>query len=247
LNKRKTVLITGGTRGIGRGVVTKLVTNGWNVAFTYRSDQTIAQNLIDSLVKKMAEDQTIKAYPFDLSDTTAVNGLPVKVFEDFGGLNALINNAGLTDDGSFLSMDRVRWQRILSANFSGTASLSLAAIPYLLKSESSALVMVASLAGLTGKEGQVSYATSKGALIGLTQWLGRRYGQTGLRVNAVAPGFIHTEMIDILEPRMYEHILQGTAMHRMGTVDEVANTISFLLEPGYLQATTIRLDGGFKR
>ena len=245
--KRKTVLVTGGTRGIGRAIVHRLVTEGWHVAFTYREKSALADDLVAILQARSAPDQQIQAYCTDLADGDAVEVLPGNVVRDFGQLDALVNNAGMTDDGAFLAMDASRWERLLHTNFVGSARLCLQAIPALLEQRESAIVMVASLASLTGKEGQVPYATTKGALIGLTQSLGFKYGSQGLRVNAVAPGFIRTEMIDVLEPRMYEHILMGTALHRMGEADEVAGAINFLLQPGYLQSTTLRLDGGFKR
>lgn len=247
IHSRRTVLVSGGTRGIGRAIVAQLVDEGWNVAFTYRHEAAKAEALCAELRRRAAPVQQVRAYAIDLADDAAVRALPTQVAGDFGGLDALVNNAGLTDDGAFLTMDPARWQRVLGANFGGTAKLTLAAIPSLLCGRDPAVVMVASLAGLSGKEGQVSYATSKGALVGLTQWLGRRFGPQGLRVNAVAPGFIRTEMVDTLEPQMYEHILQGTALGRMGDANEVARAVAFLLAPGYLQATTLRVDGGFKR
>lgn len=243
----RTVLVSGGTRGIGRAIVQCLVREGWSVAFTFRSEKAAAERFVDTLSAGAAAGQRIAAYAVDLADADAVRALPQRVVDDFGALDGLVNNAGLTDDGAFLSMEPERWQKVLAANFGGTANLTLAAVPHLLARSDPAVVIVASLAGLAGKEGQVSYATSKGALVGLTQWLGRRFGAQGLRINAVAPGFIRTEMVDALEPQMYEHILHGTALARMGDVDEVARAVAFLLAPGYLQATTLRVDGGFKR
>lgn len=245
--ERKTVLITGGTRGIGRAVVHRMVEEGWNVAFTYRKNAGVADDLVAHLRAEAGAGQRICAYFSDLAGADALPVLPAQVESDFGRLDALVNNAGVTDDGAFLTMGPARWERILETNFAGTARLCLAAIPVLLRQRSPSIVIMASLAGLTGKEGQVPYATSKGALVGLAQWLGRRYGKEGLRINAVAPGFIRTEMVDSLAPRMFEHILAGTALNRMGEADEVASAVNFLLQPGYLQSTTLRIDGGFKR
>ncbi|MDH4274450.1 MAG: SDR family oxidoreductase [Gammaproteobacteria bacterium] len=245
---RKTVLVTGGTRGIGRAIVTKLVNDGWNVGFTYRSEASVADLFLETLRKGAADpQQRIQAFAVDLASDESVRGLPAQVEAHFGRLDALVNNAGLTDDGAFLTMDASRWQRVLNANFGGTARLTLAALPALLRQSDPSVVVVASLAGISGKEGQVSYATSKGALVGFTQWLGRRYGEQGLRVNAIAPGFIRTEMVNVLEPEMYDHILAATALKRMGEVEEVAAAVAFLLSPGYLQGSTLRIDGGFKR
>lgn len=241
------MLVTGGSRGIGHAVVRRLVSQGWSVAFTYRRDAQAAAALAGQLSAASAPGACVRAYELDLADARQAQALPGEVLRDFGRLDGLVNNAGLTDDGGFLSMASSRWERVLQSNFGGTAALTLAAVPLLLAAPAPAIVMLASLAGLTGKEGQVAYATSKGALVGMTQWLGRRYGPDGLRVNAVAPGFVRTEMVDALQPAMYRHILAGTALGRMGEADEVADAVAFLLAHGYLQSTTLRVDGGFKR
>lgn len=245
--ENKAALVTGGSRGIGSAIVRRLVREGWHVGFTYHHHETVAQNLVAELRNTIHPQQEIRAYRADLIDENTISRLPEKMIADFGRLDALVNNAGITDDGAFLTMDSTRWQRVLHTNFTGTACLCLAAIPALLRQTHSAIVMMASLAGVTGKEGQVSYATSKGALIGLTQYLGRRYGVNGLRVNAIAPGFVRTAMLDALAPEMIQHIIAGTALQRMGEAYEIAAVVQFLLEPGYLQSTTLKVDGGFKR
>ena len=244
---RPCALVSGGTRGIGQAVVHRLLEEGYHVAFTYRRDASAARQACDAMSRSCAGDQKLVAFELDLASPDSVQALPQQVVETFGALDVLVNNAGQTDDGAFLTMAAPRWQAVIEANFGGTASLCLAAIPYLLRSARPALVNVASLAGLAGKEGQVAYAASKGALIGLTQWLAWRFGPQGLQVNAVAPGFIHTQMVEGLEPSMVDHILKGTSMGRMGSAREVADAIAFLLRPGYVQAATLRIDGGFKR
>ncbi len=246
MNAGRTILVTGGTRGIGLAIVQRCLRDGWRVAFTWRTDEPRARSLERELGTGLAPGR-IRAYPLNLADDAAAQALPAQVAQDFGRLDGLVNNAGLTDDGAFLTLARERWQHVLATNFRGTATLSLACLPLLRRAPAPVLVIVASLAGLAGKEGQVAYATSKGALVGLTQWLGRQHGASGLRVNAIAPGFVRTDMVASLEPAMYEHILQGTALHRMGEPDEVADAVAFLLQGGYLQATTLRVDGGFLR
>lgn len=247
----RTVLVTGGTRGIGLAIVERCLRDGWNVAFTYCNDEARARRIehdLDAAVPRAGSmARRICGYRLDLSDSAAAKSLPAQVVQDFGGLDAVVNNAGIADDGAFLSMARERWQRVLATNLRGTAILSLAALPHLRGAPSPALVIISSLAALAGKEGQVAYATSKGALVGLTKWLGRRHGAADLRVNAIAPGFVRTAMVDGLEPAMYEHVLQGTALQRMGETSEIAEAVAFLLKPGYLQGTTLRVDGGFMR
>ncbi len=245
---RPCALVTGGTRGIGRAIVNRLFSEGFDIAFTFRSNPDQAAEVrAQQLALRSAPGQQIEAFQLDLANHGEASTLPQKVVDQLGRLDVLVNNAGLTDDGAFLAMDSERWERLLSSNFGGTAALSLGAIPHLLRGSNPAIVTIASLAGVVGKEGQVAYATTKGALIGLTKLLGRQFGPRGLRVNAIAPGFIRTEMVDGLEPSTFEHILHGTATGRMGDTTEIAEAVSFLLRPSYLQGTTLRADGGFMR
>jgi 3-oxoacyl-[acyl-carrier protein] reductase len=241
---RKTVLVTGGARGIGLAVTRRLALAGHRVAVSYRADRQAAEAVRAELA---AAGAGIGIFRADLADAADVRTLPDRVCEHFGGLDVLVNNAGTTDDAAFLTMERTRCHAVLAANLSGTMRLTGAALPHLLRSAEPAIVIVASLGGVVGKEGQVAYATSKGALIGFTQWLARRYGDAGIAVNAVAPGFVRTEMTAGLEPRMIDHIVGGSALRRLGRAEEVADAVLFLLTPGYIQGTTLRVDGGFNR
>lgn len=240
----KTVLITGGTRGIGLSVAERLADEGWRIAVSYRGDTQSAQRCEQRWAER---GYTFRLFQCDISNADSARRLPTQVVDAFGGIDALVSNAGMTDDGSFLSMEPARYDRVLQTNLIGTLRITGAALPHLLKSPTRTVVLVASLAGVAGKEGQVGYATTKGGLIGLTHLLSRKYGRQGLQVNAVAPGFIKTDMVKELAPSMYEHILRGTATHRMGEPEEVADAVSFLLRPGYVRSTTLKIDGGFKR
>ncbi|MFZ6863874.1 SDR family NAD(P)-dependent oxidoreductase [Undibacterium sp. Ji67W] len=240
----QTVLITGGTRGIGLAVAEQLAAEGWQIAVSFRDNIESAKQCEERWKRR---GYAFQLFQSDLADSESTRCLPAKVVEACGRLDALVNNAGMTDDGSFLSMESARFERVLNTNLIGTMRLTSAALPFLLKSENPMIVNVASLAGVVGKEGQVGYAMSKGGLIGFTQLLTRKYGKLGLQVNAVAPGFINTDMVSELSSSMYEHILKGTAANRMGEPGEVAAAVSFLLRPGYVRGTTLKIDGGFKR
>jgi 3-oxoacyl-[acyl-carrier protein] reductase len=240
----QTVLITGGTRGIGLSISEHLAKKGWQIAVSYRGDIEAAERC----EKRWTElGYSFRLFQCDISNPDLASRLPSQVTDVYGGIDALVCNAGMTDDGSFLSMDSARYDRVLQTNLIGTIRVTGAALPHLLKSPVCSVVIVASLAGIAGKEGQVGYATSKGGLIGLTHLLSRKFGKLGLQVNAVAPGFIKTDMVNELTPSMYEHILRGTAIDRMGNPEEVADAVSFLLCPGYVRSTTLKVDGGFKR
>lgn len=240
----KTVLVTGGTRGIGLAVSEHLACEGWRVAISYRSDIASAHQCMERFLSKAYD---VALFQSDQQDPMEARSLPERVVTRWGRLDAMVCNAGTTDDGSFLSMNSSRYHSVLQTNLFGTMRIVAAGIPHLLQSDTRAIVILSSLAGISGKEGQVAYATSKGGLIGFTQLMGRRYGSQGLRINAVAPGFVRTDMVKTLDTSMYEHILQGTALGRMGEAQEVAAAVSFLLHPGYVQSTTLKLDGGFKR
>jgi 3-oxoacyl-[acyl-carrier protein] reductase len=241
---QKTVLITGGTRGIGLAVARRLGADGHALALSYREDTAQAEQSVRALREA---GSTVRCYRSDLADPMQALGLAGQVAADFGRIDVLVNNAGITDDGPFLTMPFERVERVLQTNLGGSMRVTAGALPYLLAGPEPHIVNVASLGGINGKEGQVAYACSKGALIGFTRWLGRVYGGRGLRVNAVAPGFIRTDMVSSLRPEAYHPVLAGTALARMGEADEIADAVAFLLQPGYMQSTTLRLDGGFLR
>ncbi|KVP87785.1 3-ketoacyl-ACP synthase [Burkholderia ubonensis] len=240
----RAVLVTGGTRGIGLAIVRRLAAAGWRVAASYRGDVAAGARLAEALARAGVEHAVLQA---DVTEPDAVRRLVADVVARFDRLDALVNNAGIVDDAPFVTLPRERGVNVLRTNLLGAIRTTGAALPHLLKSARPAVVNVASLGGVVGKEGQVAYAASKGGLIGFTQWLARRYADAGLAANAVAPGFIDTDMIASLTPAMTAHIVGGSAAKRVGRADEVARAVQFLLEPGYVHGTTLRVDGGFNR
>ena len=244
------VLITGATRGIGRSITSRFAREGCRLALVYRSDGDSARAIADSLERMGVEAETIRA---DFGDTNACRTVVERAVTRYGALDVLINNAGGTHDGAFAAMSPASYAGVVRTNLSAPVALALQASPYLIGSaqagRSAAVVMMASMAGVTGKEGQVPYATTKGGLIGATRLLARHFGCRGVRVNALAPGFVRTGMVEALEPRMYEHVIDANSLRRMGNPAEIAEAVWFLASSAssYCNAAVQRVDGGFLR
>ena len=250
MDSTHTVLITGATRGIGRAITGRFARAGCRLALVYRSDRARAREVEDMLVDAGVEAEMIHA---DLDDTTVCRTVIDRAVARYGGLDVLVNNAGRTHDGAFAAMPPESYSGLIRSNLSAPVALALQASPYLIDSaqagRSAAVVMMASIAGVAGKEGQVPYSATKGGLIGATRLLARHFGRRGVRVNALAPGFIRTGMVEALEPGMYEHVLEASALPRMGDPTEVAESVWFLASSAssYCNGAVQRVDGGFLR
>lgn len=243
--EEKVCLITGGTRGIGRAISLELVKQGAQVVVSYRKDRATAEEAVEKFSKLGGEVVSICS---NLADPVAAESLIGSVISRFGRLDVLINNAGITADGAFATMAADGMENVINTNLVGTIRLCILAAPHLVASQGTILI-VSSLASVSGKEGQVPYAASKGGLNGLTRLLARRLGTRGVRVNAVAPGFIRTDMVKGLPEKNYRHILRATSLKRMGEPEEVAAVAAFLVGPAssYINGTILRIDGGFHR
>ena len=244
------VLITGATRGIGRAIAERFARGGCRLALVYRSGEAAARETADALAGVGAELEMIRA---DLGEPEACRVVVDRTVARYGGLDVLINNAGGTRDGVFAVMPPGDYGSLIRGNLAAPVALALRAAPHLAASarmgRAGAVVMMASMAGVTGKEGQVPYAATKGGLIGATRLLARHLGRQGVRVNALAPGFIRTRMVEALEPKMYAHVLEASALPRMGEPAEVADAAWFLASgaSSYCNGTVQRVDGGFLR
>lgn len=241
----KVALVTGGTRGIGRAIAEYLARNGAKLVVTYRGDEAAARSTRESLAALGAEALVVQS---DLTQPQAAEALLALVRDRFGRLDTLINNAGRTFDGAFAALDAADYAPVVDTNLVGTMRLSLAALD-MLRATRGTIVNLSSLAGVSGKEGQVVYSTTKGGIIGLTRMLARHLGADGVRVNAIAPGFIRTEMVHDLPESTHAHILASTALGQMGEPEDVARTAAYLASAmsSYVNGSVIRIDGGFHR
>ena len=241
---KETVLVTGASRGIGAAVALRLAADGYRLALSYRTNCVAAQRIAACARDAGAE---VALFQADIADPSQALTLPGKACAHFGSLDAVVANSGVTVDGPFVVLTPAQVATVIRTNLSGTIRMVCAALPHLRRSRAAAIVLVSSLGGIAGKEGQVPYTASKGGVIGLCQWLGDRLGPEGIRVNAVAPGFITTDMTTQLDPEQMAPVVQASALRRIGRANEVACAVSFLLKPGYIQSTTLRIDGGFAR
>ena len=237
----KKALITGGSRGIGESLVRKFVEHGATVAFTYVSagSEAKAQALANEL------GSAAKAYQSDAGDYAQAEALVNQVVADLGGLDILINNAGITRDNLMLRMSEQQWDEVIQINLKSVFNLSKHALKPMIRSGGCILNM-SSVVGVFGQQGQANYAASKAGITGFTKSLAKEYGSRGLRCNAIAPGFIATEMTDALDEKTKEGYLAAIPLKKLGAGDDVANTCVFLSSDmgAYITGQVISVCGG---
>lgn len=236
-------LVTGGSRGIGRAAAELFTAAGVRVAITYRSRKPEADHFVEEVSKAGGKAMALQA---DFAESTAP-GLAVEaVVKEFGRLDILVNNAGLTRDTLVIRMSEADWDVVLQTNLKAAFLASKAALRPMLKQKYGRIVNVSSLAGVAGNAGQANYSASKAGLIGLTKALAKEVGSRNITVNAVAPGFIETELIGGLPNELLERARQAAAIPRIGTPADVAPAIVFLASPeaGYITGQVLGIDGG---
>ncbi|MEO1437914.1 MAG: 3-oxoacyl-[acyl-carrier-protein] reductase [Bacteroidota bacterium] len=225
LMDNKVVLITGGSRGIGEAIARKMATEGAHVAFTYRSSAERAETIADEL---SALSGKAKAYQSDASSYAQSEQLVSQVLEDFGQIDVLINNAGITRDNLMLRMSEDQWDEVINTNLKSIFNLTKQVLRPMMKARKGSIINISSIVGITGNAGQANYAASKAGAVGFTKSVAKELGSRNIRCNLIAPGFIETDMTHDLPEDVKTSFMQNIPLKRMGTGEEVANTCLFL-------------------
>jgi 3-oxoacyl-[acyl-carrier protein] reductase len=237
----KTALITGGSRGIGEALVRTFVEHGAKVAFTYVSAGSAAR--ADALVAELGD--SVKAYQSDAGNYAQAEALVAQVIKDFGKLDIVINNAGITRDTLMLRMTEEQWDEVMQTNLKSVFNLTKHALKPMIRTGGS-IINMSSVVGVFGQQGQANYAASKAGIIGFSKSIAKEYGSRGIRCNAVAPGFIATEMTDALDEKTKENYLASIPLKRLGSGADIANTCVFLASDmgAYITGQVISVCGG---
>lgn len=241
--KGKVAIVTGGSRGIGRAIATELAHLGADVAFTGRSLNDNTRSLEEELT---ALGVRVKAYATDAADYEAAKQFVEEVTNDFGKIDILINNAGITKDTLLMRMSEEQWDDVLRVNLKSAFNMTQAVTMPMMRARSGSIVNISSVVGVTGNAGQANYAASKAGLIGFTKSVAKELGSRGIRVNAVAPGFIRTDMTDVLDEKVVAEWNKSIALRRAGEPKEVAQVVAFLASDAssYITGQTLNVCGG---
>lgn len=243
VEKKRTALVTGGSRGIGAEICKRLAAKGMNIVVGYNHDKERADKLIDYLKEKGSE---AAAFQGSVENLYEVKKVFKQTMDIFGSIDVLVNNAGITVDKSLAKMSADKWLRVIQVNLCGTYHCCREALQSMLPNGYGRIINVSSIIGLTGNIGQSNYAASKAGVIGFTKSLALEVATKGVTANVVAPGFIETEMTKKIPPEIYQKIKDSVPMKRFGTVAEIARLVSFLAdeESAYITGQVYGINGG---
>ena len=241
--ENQVAVVTGAGRGIGHAIALRLANEGARVASVSRSESN-AQRTADEI--NATRPDAARAYAVDVADHAAVQTVAARILEDFGRVDILINNAGVTRDGLSMRMAIEDWDTVVDTNLRGAFSFAQAVMRSMIKQRSGRIINISSVTGLIGNAGQANYAASKAGLIGLTKTLARELASRGITVNAVAPGFIMTDMTDVLSDQVKEAILSKIPLGKFGEGADIAAAVAFLAAPEakFITGQVLTVDGG---
>ncbi|MFE0106748.1 3-oxoacyl-[acyl-carrier-protein] reductase [Streptomyces sp. NPDC059009] len=236
-------LVTGGSRGIGRATVRALARDGFDVAFCYRSDDAAARSL-----EKAGEEFGVQVVGtrVDVADATAVRAWTEATEDLLGPVGAAVTAAGITRDNPLVLMEDEQWRQVIDTNLDGVYHVCRAVVFGMMKRRAGAVVNISSVAGVYGHGTQTNYSASKAGIIGFTRALAKETGRAGIRVNAVAPGFIETDMVAEMNDKARKEALSAIPLRRMGTAEEVADLVAYLVSDraAYITGAVLQIDGG---
>lgn len=239
----KVALVTGASRGIGRAIALRLAADGHAVGVNYASSSDKADEVVAQIVAAGGRAIAIKA---DVGAEDDVNEMFATVSQELGPVTVLVNNAGITDDGLLLRMGVDQWDRVITTNLRSVYLCTKAALRNMIRAKGGRVISISSVSGVAGNPGQANYAASKAGIIGFTKSTAKEVGSRGITVNAVAPGFIATDMTDALGDEVTEAAAHQISLGRLGSPEEVASVVGYLAsdEASYITGQTIVVDGG---
>lgn len=239
----KVALITGATRGIGKQIAIKFAKEGYDIAINYRKENEELTN-----AKAEIEKYNVKclAVQGDVSNFEDTKRFVDEVINEFGAIDVLVNNAGITKDMLILRMQKEDFESVINVNLTGTFNVTKNVVPYMMKKRSGRIINISSVVGISGNAGQTNYSASKAGIIGFTKSLAKEVASRNILVNAVAPGFIETDMTSVLKEDVKAEIAKNIPLRRMGTADDVANVVKFLAsdDSSYITGQVLQVDGG---
>lgn len=239
----KVALVTGASRGIGRGVALELSSRGAKVVVNYNSSTDAAQQVVDAIRQQGGEAMMAHA---DVSSLEQVNAMVEQVIDTWGSIDILVNNAGIIKDNLLMRMSDDDWHRVIDVNLNGTFYCSRAVIRPMVRQRWGRIVNIGSVVGLRGNPGQANYAAAKAGIIGFTKALAKEVASRGVTVNTVTPGYISTDVVEIMPQAFKDGILERTPMGEFGAVEDVSHIVAFLAsqEARYITGQAISVDGG---
>ena len=241
--ENKIVLVTGAGRGIGASIAKRFASEGAEVIVNYSGNDEAAQKTVDEITATGGQAQKYKC---SVNDSESVKVMIDEIIKEFGRIDILVNNAGITKDGLMLRMTDEDFDRVIDVNLKGTFNCTKYVSKYMLKQKSGKIINISSVVGLSGNAGQVNYSASKAGIIGITKSAAKELSSRGITVNAVAPGYVDTDMTKVLSDNIRNEILKNIPLQRMGNVEDISNCVAFLAseEASYITGQVISVDGG---
>ena len=242
-NKKKVAVVTGASRGIGRAIALELASRGAAVVINYNGSEERAREVQKEIEEKGGEAEIRQ---WNVADYKACEGAVKDIVKTHGSIDILVNNAGITKDGLLMGMSEEDFDQVIDVNLKGTFNMMRFVSRQMLRQRSGRMISMASVVGIAGNAGQANYAASKAGIIGLTKSAAKELASRGITVNAIAPGFIKTDMTDVLSDKVKENIAASIPMGSMGTTEDVAKAAAFLASDGarYITGQVLRVDGG---